>query len=243
MTQFLVRKDAIRPPRAFLDGEEAHHAHSVFRLKVGDPIQIFDGQGQGFNGRITQSRKTRVEVEILNHRSKPSDSGIQITLGQCLIPRDAMDTVVLKATELGVREIIPLVSSRSQVKLDFKKRSQKQGHWDNLALAACKQCDRLMLPMIGDVRPLSQLVKAFDTFDLVLLAHKDAPAKPVKSLLPLDGSLGSVLVLIGPEGGFDPAEVCLMTDRGAHLISLGPYTLKSDTASLCLLSFLGCHTY
>ena len=143
MPQFFVRKEAISNGWAEVEGDEAHHARDVFRLKRGDAIKLFDGEGNGFGGRVADVSRSRLRVEIVTRAAEPAPR-MRVTLAQSVLPRDAMDWVIEKAVELGVSEIAPVMPMRSIARLDPKRRTEKKEHWEKLVLAACKQCERLI---------------------------------------------------------------------------------------------------
>lgn len=238
MPQFFVRKNAIKDGWATLEGEEAHHARAVCRLKVGDPIRVFDGEGRGLEGRIEGVSRRTVGVKISVEHHEPDGHGINVVLGQSLVPRDAMDWIVEKATELGAGEIIPVVSERSIVKLGAVKRSSKRSHWQRLALSACKQCGRLILPKIHEVTPLRELARGAEHYDLVLLTDPDGDAFSIEEYSRLVREAKNILAIVGPEGGYSKGEVKEWTDRGAKRVSLGLKTLRSETAALYVLGIL-----
>ena len=164
MVQFWIPKNTVQNQLARLEGEEAHHARDVFRMKEGDSIRLFDGEGNGYQGKIRRISEEAVEAEVLSSVQAPSKPSVSVVLGQSMIPRERMDEVVEKATELGALEIIPVLSQRSIIRLSLQKRKAKKSHWEKVALSACKQCDRLDLPKIHEVVKLEELLKDLKRF-------------------------------------------------------------------------------
>jgi 16S rRNA (uracil1498-N3)-methyltransferase len=222
-----------------LGAAEAHHALHVLRLKVGDTLNVFDGRGHEAQCAIAEISKDTVRLKVLA-RSATSALPFRITLAQA-IPKKTMDLIVQKATELGVASIVPLASERTLVKLDDD--SKKMDRWREIALESCKQCGNNWLPEIQPPRKLRDFLGALPNFDLKLIASLQPDAKPLKTILPGASALGhpgasSVLVLIGPEGDFTPAEINLAKSAGCLPLSLGPLVLRAETAAIYTLSIL-----
>jgi len=228
MPQFLI-KNPPRADRATVEDEEAHHARNVFRMKEGDAIRLFDGNGTGWDGKIARVGKTKLEVQILRER-KAAAPKVRVTLAQSVLPRDAMDWAVHKAVELGAAQIVPVLAERCV------SRSDKKSHWEKIVLAACKQCDRLDLPLVHDAVPLKKLGEIFSNNDLVLLASLEKGAVPIQEVLNR-AQPKSVLALVGPEGDFSAAEFEFLRDKVTGA-SFGAQVLKSETAALFVLSAL-----
>ena len=212
-----------------LSADEAHHAVHVLRLKVGDTLNVFDGRGQEAQCRLGEAG----QLTILQRSSTPA-LAVRITLAQA-IPKKNMDLIVQKATELGVAAIVPLISERTAVQIDDD--SKKVQRWRDIALDACKQCGNNWLPEIQTPRKACDFIEKPGAFDLKLIASLQPDAKPLKSILS-DSSLRSVLILVGPEGDFTPAELSAAKSAGCLPLSLGPLVLRAETAALYALSIL-----
>jgi 16S rRNA (uracil1498-N3)-methyltransferase len=217
-----------------LSAEEAHHALHVLRLKVGDTLNVFDGRGHEAQVRIAETTKDSVRLTILQH-SNTASLPCRITLAQA-IPKKSMDLIVQKATELGVATIVPLVSDRSVVKLD--EDSRRMDRWHEIALEACKQCGNNWLPEIQPPRKARDFLNSPGQFDLKLIASLQPDSKPLKAILGEAAKLSSILILIGPEGDFTPAELSSAKSAGCLPLSLGPLVLRADTAAIYTLSIL-----
>jgi 16S rRNA (uracil1498-N3)-methyltransferase len=225
--------------RSVLDAEEAHHAVHVLRLKAGTTLNVFDGRGHEAQASISQVSNQAVYLTILQRSSTPP-LRCRITLGQA-IPKKSMELVVEKATELGVTSIVPLMSERTIVQLDDD--SKKLGRWREIALEACKQCGNNWLPEIQPPQKAAKFLAAPGDFDLKLIGSLQPDAKPLKAILADAPTLPrpdapSVLLLIGPEGDFTPAELNLAKSAGCLPLSLGPLVLRAETAALYALSIL-----
>jgi 16S rRNA (uracil1498-N3)-methyltransferase len=218
---------------------EAHHALHVLRLKAGDTLNVFDGRGHEAQACIARIERDSVKLTILQHSSTPA-LRCHITLAQA-IPKKSMDLIVQKATELGVSTIVPLASDRAVVKLD--QDSKKVGRWRDIALDACKQCGNNWLPEIQPSQKARDFLTSLPKYDLRLIASLQPDSKPLKSILSNAPSIRhssspSVLLLIGPEGDFTPAELGLAKSAGCLPLSLGPLVLRAETAAIYALSIL-----
>ena len=222
-----------------LAADEAHHAIHVLRLKVGDMVNVFNGRGHEAQAQIAEITRDSVRLTILQHSGAPS-LPCHITLAQA-IPKKSMDLIVQKAAELGVTSIVPLMSERTLVKID--EDAKRVERWRGIALDACKQCGNNWLPEIQPPQKARDFLNALGKFDLQLIASLQPDAKPLKQILsstPLlqHSNSPSVLILIGPEGDFTPAELSLAKSAGCLPLSLGPLVLRAETAALYALSIL-----
>jgi len=208
----------------------AHHAERVLRLAVGDPVTLFDGQGGecaasilAFGREALARLGPRLAIEC--------ESPLQITLVQALASGDKMDWIVQKAVELGVAAVQPVAAERSVLKLAGERADKRVAHWQQVAVAACEQSGRNRVPVVGEILPLAKyLAGPFDGTRLILapgadgaLARKARPGRPVA-------------ILIGPEGGWSPAELDLAARAGCAPLALGPRVLRTETAGLAALA-------
>ena len=216
-----------------LSAEEAHHALHVLRVKAGDTVSAFDGRGHEAQCKVIEAGKEAVRLSMLQ-QSCTSPLSCRFTLAQA-IPKKNMDLIVQKATELGVAEVYPLLSERTVVKLGGE--AGKLERWREIALESCKQCGNNWLPEIHAAQKASEFLNALPKVDLRLIASLQPDAKPLKRLLP-EKRPASVLILIGPEGDFTPAELSAAKSARCLPVSLGPLVLRADTAALYALSIL-----
>jgi 16S rRNA (uracil1498-N3)-methyltransferase len=222
-----------------LGAEETHHALHVLRLKVGDTLNVFDGRGHEAQCAIAEISKDTVRLKVLTQTTTPA-LPFCITLAQA-IPKKSMDLIVQKATELGVAVIVPLASERTLVKLDDD--SKRMDRWREIALESCKQCGNNWLPEIQPPRKARAFLTSLAPYDLKLIGSLQPDSKPLKTILSGTSALGysgtsSVLILIGPEGDFTPAELNLAKSAGCLPLSLGPLILRAETAAIYTLSIL-----
>jgi len=219
--------------RAVLTAAEAHHCRQVTRHNIGDTITVFDGRGHEAQCQITGFTPDEVQLQILSRTTTPP-LRCRLLLAQA-VPKKNMDLIVQKATELGVAEIYPLLSERTVV-----EASGRLDRWRAIALESCKQCGQNWLPTIHPPVKAAAFFAALPAADLRLIGSLQPDAQPLKSYLPAPprSPIGSVLVLIGPEGDFTPAELAAAKSAGCRPLSLGPLVLRADTAALYTLSIL-----
>jgi 16S rRNA (uracil1498-N3)-methyltransferase len=212
----------------------AAHVSRVLRLRAGDPLTLFNGDGLDYAGTVSLLRGDQVEVGIASHAAGLPDSPLDLTLAQGVARGERMDLVIQKATELGVSRIVPLLTGRSVVRLDGEQAKRKLDHWRAVAIAACEQCGRSRLPLIDAPRTLEEWLAAPDAPACRVLLAPAAP-QPLRAVTPASGA---VAVLIGPEGGLTEAERASAIVAGYEPRSLGPRVLRTETAALVALAVL-----
>jgi 16S rRNA (uracil1498-N3)-methyltransferase len=227
-----------------LDIPDSHHCADVLRLGVGDTIVIFDGCGTAAEAELLEVHRKRCALRIGNpHQTPPLRCAI--TLAQAVPKGKNMDLILQKSVELGVEEIVPLLTSRTVVRLDSADDGErKRERWQQIALEACKQCGRNSVPRVANPSTLEQFVGRSPAAGLLLLASLQPDARTIKEVLAeytaeSNGSPSSVTILVGPEGDFTPAELTLLKQAGARSVTLGPTILRAETAALYCLSVLG----
>ncbi|MDD5349709.1 MAG: 16S rRNA (uracil(1498)-N(3))-methyltransferase [Chthoniobacteraceae bacterium] len=225
-----------------LDADESHHATGVLRLKTGDRVTVFNGEGEQAAAEIAGGGKRALELRPLEITASPKPS-CRITLGQAVPKGKTMDLIVQKATELGASAVVPLLTERTVVQCDARETEKKREKWQTVAVEACKQCGQNWLPAVAAPQSLGELLASAADFDLLLIASLQPDARHPKAVLAearseKGGSPQNVLVLVGPEGDFTDAEIALAKARGCRPVTLGPIILRAETAALYCLSVL-----
>jgi 16S rRNA (uracil1498-N3)-methyltransferase len=230
------------PKEIELSQEESHHLVVVNRAAQGVTVVAFDGRGSEWICELSQADKRAARLKVrFAQKAKPVPWSI--TLGQALPLGGAMDSIVRKATEIGVSLIVPLESERTQVHLDGDRSDKKIGKWQTAALEAAKQCGNPWLPEIGPVTAAGAFMSSAKGYDLKLIASLQPGAKSLKTVLEQyrlsqNREPRKVLWLIGPEGDFTQAEMGLSRAAGFEPITLGPLVLRCETAAVYALSVL-----
>lgn len=208
---------------------QAHYIGRVLRLAPGAAVQLFDGSGREYLGELAEVGKKSVSVELREAFNGLAESPLRIHLGQGLSRGERMDWAIQKATELGVAEITPLVSERCEVRLKDERADKRLAHWRQIAISACEQCGRSVLPVIHAPVSLDDWQRQVQA-ELKLVLH------PVAEPLASHARPSSLAFLIGPEGGLSDAEVEQAKHHGFHAARLGPRVLRTETAPVVALS-------
>jgi 16S rRNA (uracil1498-N3)-methyltransferase len=225
-----------------LIGNEAHHCRNVLRLERGDKVVVFDGRGRELTGEIASTDSAEIQLRKL-HEAQTPPLRCQVTLGQAIPKGKNMDLIVQKAVEIGAAEIAPIISDRTVVRLDDESAAGKQAKWQTVAVEAAKQCGQNWLPQVHAPQTIAQFFSERRRFDLQLIGSLQSDAVHLKKILAdYEHEHGdrprSVLMLVGPEGDFTPAELSLARSHGCRPITLGPIVLRVETASIYCLSIL-----
>ena len=237
MPRFYVPHPQIEKGLLRVEGDEVRHIRRVLRLKTGDEATIFDGSAREYKGKIVEEGPSSVVILIQDILPSKSESFLEITLAQGLLKGEKMDYVIQKATELGIEEIVPFVSSRSIPQLDKEKKIKRHQRWEKIAIEASKQCGRGVVPKIGALRDYPGILQIASS-DSVRLALWEREGRRLKEVLEGLGEKRKIFFIVGPEGGLSQEEAGQAVEKGFITISLGKRILRSETASLCLLSIL-----
>lgn len=216
-----------------IGGTAANHISRVLRLRDGDALTLFDGRGGEYAARITSFRKDTVQVEVQEHRAVERESALDLTLVQGISRGERMDWVMQKATELGVRRIVPVLTERTVVRLDNRQGERKVQHWRAIVVAACEQCGRNRVPELTAPLGLHETLRALDT-DATRVLLSPAGKLRVRDL----PRPAKVTLLIGPEGGLADNEQHAAVGAGFQQVQLGPRILRTETAALAALAAL-----
>src|SRR6266566_2910978 len=242
MHRFYISPENWNSDALSLRDAEAHHARDVLRMKRGDRAVLFNGRGREITAEIVALSRSEIRLRKV-HETETAPLRCRITLGQAVAKGKNMDLIVQKAVEIGAAEIAPLISERTIVDLDKKEAEQKKAKWQQIAIEAAKQCGQNWLPQVNAPRKLKDFFSDAGNFDLRLIGSLQPDAIHLKKIL---GDYTdqhrdrpkSVLMLVGPEGDFTPAELGLAKTHGCLPITLGPIILRVETAAIYCLSVL-----
>jgi 16S rRNA (uracil1498-N3)-methyltransferase len=218
-----------------LDREQSHYVSRVLRLRSGDGLVLFDGNGGEYDAVIAEMARDRVSLTVGEHRAADLESPLAVWLLQGLSRGERMDFVVQKATELGVHRITPVLTEFSVVRLEPAKSGKRVRHWEKVAQSACEQCGRNVVPRIDPPQPLSRWLEQATMPETVRVVLDPGAAGRLASL---DHHGSRVELLIGPEGGLSTAEARQAAAAGFVPCSLGPRILRTETAALAALTVL-----
>lgn len=210
----------------------AHHARQVLRLRAGDTVTLFDGEGGEYGAQIARVTPDVVSVRVIERHAIERESPLQITLAQSLIAADRMDYAIQKAVELGVVAVVPVASARSVTRLEGERAQRRLEHWRQIAIASCEQCGRNRIPAVHAPCELREWLRQPSKADLRLLLAPSA----TRSLGELSAPAGTIELLIGPEGGLAPEEEAAAQGADFLAVRLGPRTLRTETAGPAVLA-------
>lgn len=234
MRRFFCPPENISKDKIIIDDpKELRHILKVMRAEKGDKIIVFDGQGREYLANISDINKDMMIADNLREDKKAADP-VHITLACALPKRQKFEFIIEKATELGVDRIVPLMTQRTEVKIEGNRLQGKLKRWQTVGVSAAKQCHRSVLPEITEVRQMRDIFSA-GKFDLIIIPALFGRRKKISDVLPVHFK-GSMLVIIGPEGDFTPDEVRFAIANGAKPVTLGETVLKVDTAAIAALA-------
>ena len=215
-----------------LPSEQAHHVMHVLRLAAGDDVTVFDGRGTEYRATLERVTRSGVTVRVLEETRVSRESPLAVTLAQGISSGERMDYTIQKAVELGVFEIQPIACERSIVRLAPERAVRRVAHWQGVAIAACEQCGRNLVPRVLPVASLPQWLSSLTPDGVRLTLAPDAPV----ALREMSNVSSRVLLLVGPEGGLSPAERLDARNAGFSAVRLGPRVLRTETAALAALA-------
>jgi 16S rRNA (uracil1498-N3)-methyltransferase len=221
--------------RIELPERAAKHVQAL-RLRTGDAITLFNGDGTEWSAVLGTISKRGTEAEVRRQTEVSRESPLQIHLLQGICAGDRMDLVLQKATELGVASVQPLVTTRSIVRLSSERQEKRETHWQNVVIAACEQCGRNTVPPVAASLSLNNYFSAMQTAGLRILLSPEGELRLRDLPPPAQDANEPVHVLIGPEGGLAADERQLALDLGFTALRFGPRTLRTETAPLAALA-------
>ncbi len=226
MDYFYAPPEKISRDSVEIVGEEFAHLVHVMRKKEGDVIRVVDGQGTAYSVTLTSIRKKTAAGKIDSRYSSHNESERAVTLAVGILKNPSkFDFLVEKATELGVKKFVPLTTQRTI------PHHAKSDRWQKLALAAMKQCGRSYLPDVEELQEFSSVLETVRAYDLSIVCHESAKEVSTMSDV-LHKKPASILILIGPEGGFAEEEFSSCVRAGCAAVSLGPRRLRTETAAI-----------
>lgn len=215
-----------------LDEKASHHLARVLRVSLGENIILFNGEGGEYHAVIRQINKKNIVAEVLKFADRNVESPVKIILAQGLARGEKMDFVIQKAVEMGVSEIVPVITERCNVRLDQEREQKRMQHWQAVVISACEQSGRNRLPVMHAPIELEEWMEKTDAeMKFVLSPHAAEKLHDVKRA-------SSVAVVIGPEGGLSEAEIQAAQRKGFSALNLGPRILRTETAALAALAVL-----
>ena len=242
MHRFQLPPDQCHGSVLVLCGSEAHHAARVLRVQPGERVTVLDGAGGEFLCEVSDTRKREVLLHVMEkkvHAPPPC----QLTLLQAIPKGNILESIIEKATELGVHRIVPLLTERVTTRLNDASTAEKSAKWQRVAIEAIKQCGAAWLPKVEPPVTLQEFLARNEALDLQLVGALQGDARHPRAILrEFERERGvrplRVGIWIGPEGDFTLAELQAIQNAGAKPITLGRLVLRVETAAIYCLSFL-----
>ncbi|MBS0431337.1 MAG: 16S rRNA (uracil(1498)-N(3))-methyltransferase [Proteobacteria bacterium] len=231
----------VEPPLApgveiVLPQQAAAHVARVLRLRTGDPLILFDGDGHDYASELAGVSPRSVHVRVLSAHRAAGESPLRITLAQALARGEKMDWIIQKATELGAAAIVPLVTERSEVKLEGARADKRASHWRGVAIGACEQSGRARVPGILAPQGLAAWLESLDrrSASTRLALFPGGESSP-RALTAVESE---ILLAVGPEGGFGDGDIAALRAAGFSGLALGPRVLRTETAGIAAMAAL-----
>ncbi|HEB58198.1 MAG TPA: 16S rRNA (uracil(1498)-N(3))-methyltransferase [Gammaproteobacteria bacterium] len=217
-----------------LDERAARHCARVLRMRSGDAVILFNGEGGEYQAHLTRIARTTVDAEVGEYHDVSRESPLHITLHQALARGERMDYALQKAVELGVATLAPVITRRCVVQLDAGKLEKRMAHWRGVIISACEQSGRTRLPRLLVPQPLAELVaRPSDELRLVLSPTAEQGLSELQ-----DTGITAVSLLVGPEGGLEESEIAACVAAGHTALRFGPRILRTETAGTAIIAAL-----
>lgn len=238
--RFFVAPPALDGDDVELDGALAHRIARVLRLRAGDEIVLFDGTGGEARARVDSVDERRVGASVIERRAGTPEPSVRVTLYQSITKGERFEWLLEKGTEIGAARFVPLMTARAVVKTPGG--GNRAERWQRIVVEAAEQCERTAVPAVGEPEPFDAALASAP--GLLLLPYEDAhaAAPTIAEALAADidalFAAGEVSIFIGPEGGYEPAEVERAVAAGATVVTMGARVLRSETAGLVALTLV-----
>lgn len=221
----------------YLKDEEYHHLVNVMRAQIGEQITVCFNDGIDNICEIISLNKNHAQLKVLERKNNTAEASISVTLFQAVPKGDKLELICQKSTELGVKKIVPFLSSFTQV----KAVSVKTDRLKKIAIEAAKQCGRAVTPEIEEVKTFSQVVEMLKDYDYVLMPYELETGTDIKTALNKTTDKKNIAIIIGSEGGFCESEVNQTKSLGADIVTLGKRILRAETAAISVMSIIMYH--
>ena len=237
MPRFFVDSSAFSDGKITVRGDDAVHIGRVLRMKPGESLTVCDEYGVEY-ACVIAAVGQEILLDALSSKLSENEPPYRATVYQSLVRSERFDTVLMKATELGVSSVVPVIASRCTIKLEPREYAKKRERWQRILSEAAKQCGRGAIPRVCDPMPFSDAVKDAAKADLPLFCYEAGGTAPLPEICSSVPSPGTVSVFIGPEGGFEQREADEAAAGGMRMTGLGNRILRTETAAPYVLACL-----
>ena len=232
--RFFIPPDRIRDGIAILTADQAHHLRAVLRLRAGEDVELFDGEGNAYSGKV-ECHDNGIRITALNRISLPEKRCACLILAPALIRLERFEWLLEKGTELGVDRFLPLETRFSSVRIPPAVRQRRLERWQRIVREASKQCRRLSVPEVHAPLPVMDLLTSREYADWARFLLDGSAQERLSTAA---AAAGTVLLCIGPEGGWHSSEVEAAQGKGWRAVRLGPGVLRAETAGLAAIAIL-----
>lgn len=241
MPTFFFRSDDVHNRHIKITGALDHHLREVLRCQVGERLQLIDEKEQGYLGEVVSTDRSGTVLTLLDPIPRPPFSSLSIILGQALLKGENIDWVIRKGTELGIERVVPLTTLRTTVRFREERGHTQRERWQRIAQEAAQQSERWTIPEIETPQTLHDFIHGTPRDVSRLILWEKEPIGSGKRIFQEHFPSKKVFFLVGPEGGFEEEEVREALNLGFLPVSLGPRTLRAETAAISFLALLQHH--
>ncbi len=234
MKRLFLEPEKILRDRAIIDGTNVRYLTNVLRSSIGDELTLLDGLGKGYKGKIVSIGRDKIDVQITKAFEINTESSLDITIAQGIPKADKMEIIIQKATELGVKKIVPLITQRAVVRT---KKPVRLERWSKIATSSAQQSGRSKIPLIDSITGYKEFLSR-ELSGVKMIFYEGRVKKGIKEFLRELTAVKEITFLVGPEGGFTEEEVGMAIKKGFTPVGLGPRILRTETAGITALSIL-----
>lgn len=231
MPKFFTDRNNISDNELKIVGEDVSHIKNVLRMKIGNVINVCDGSGTDYTAEIISLNHEEVAAKIIDIKKCDAEPDVSVTLFQALPKQGKMEQIIQKCIELGIKEIVPVYTSRCVV-----KPTNKQARWQKVAEAAAKQCGRGIIPKVTETVDFNRAIEMVSSFRKKIMLYECEEKVNLHGML--KDKIDNIAILVGPEGGFDVSEVEKAQNSGVTTVTLGKRILRTETAAAAVLPII-----
>ena len=243
MPKFFIKDEQLKDNKITIIGEDVKHISNVLRMKIGEKIQVCNiDTNENYSAELELISKEKVVCNVIEKIKSQAESNLNLKIFQGIPKSDKMELIIQKSTELGVKEIIPVDMERCVSKISGKDEKKKLERWQKISEVAAKQSGRDMIPKIRNVMKIKQICQEINDYDMLIVPYEKAEGYSFKSAIEEMKSKNRnnlvVGIVIGPEGGFESAEIDELELSGAKIVTLGKRILRTETVALAMSSVI-----
>lgn len=240
ISTFYVKNNQVNKDIIKIIGNDVKHLKNVLRYKEGDKLEVCDESEKRYYTSIKNITNEEIELEILDVDNDSREMNVKVTLYQGLPKSDKMELVIQKCTELGVSQIVPVITDRVVVKIDEKNENKKIERWNKIGMESAKQSGRQAIPKIEKIVNLENIIENLSKYDIVIVPYECEKDCTLKAILKnIEKEIKSIAIVIGPEGGFSDKDIEIL-ERCTTMkkVSLGKRILRTETAGIATMAMI-----